>query len=180
VVTRTFLHPGAAPDLSFAFHEVSGDITPALIASLPKPDLALDRPAPAIQYTHRSWADADLYFVSTKAMKSDAGRTRGWPRQAQIWDLATGLIHPMRDATSQPDGVRLPLTLAPYEARVIVIGRCRKMQRCRAFARDAKTVMDLAAIRRRQGHTGKNSRSMQSRLVRGCGSNAESFTMLRA
>jgi len=41
---------------------------------------------------------------------------------AQVWDLATGQIHPMLDATVQGDTVQLPLVLEPYEARVIVIG----------------------------------------------------------
>lgn len=124
VVKRTFLHAAGPPhDLSFAMHEPSGDITPAVISDLPKPDLLLDRPCPPIKYTHRTWRDADLYFFFNQ---SDKEQTRTalvtGHGQAQVWDLRTGLIHPMRDAVAKPDGVQLPLVFEPYEAKVIVIG----------------------------------------------------------
>jgi hypothetical protein len=123
VVERTFLHPAGAPDLSFAIREPAGDITAAVVAALPKADVALDRPAPLIRYMHRRWADADLYFFFNESNEEQSRIASVDGRgQTQIWDLATGLIHPARDASQQADGMRLPLTLAPYEARVIVIG----------------------------------------------------------
>ncbi len=127
VLETTFLQlglsPGATPDLGFAAHEPSSAITAAVIAALPKPDFALDRPCPAIRYTHRSWRDGELYFIFNESNleQSRVARIDGHG-QAQIWDLATGLIHPVRDASPQPDGVELPLVLAPYEARVVVVG----------------------------------------------------------
>ena len=42
--------------------------------------------------------------------------------QAQAWDLATGEIHAMSGATVAGDGLRVPLVLGPYEAKVIVVG----------------------------------------------------------
>ena len=42
--------------------------------------------------------------------------------QAQVWDLATGEIHPMSGATAEGDSVRFPLVLGPYEAKVVVVG----------------------------------------------------------
>lgn len=123
VVDRTFLHPDGAPDLSFAMHEAAGDLTPGVIANLPRPDFLLDQPCPSIKYTHRAWRDADLYFIFNE---SNAEQTRtasvSGRGQAQLWDLATGLIHPIRDAVAQGDGMQVPLVLEPYEARVIVIG----------------------------------------------------------
>jgi hypothetical protein len=42
---------------------------------------------------------------------------------AQDWYLGTGEIHPMAGATADGnDAVRIPLTLAPYEAKVVVVG----------------------------------------------------------
>ncbi len=119
----TFLDATGAPDLSFALHEPSGDITPAVLQDLPKPDFALDQPNPLIRYTHRALRDADLYFIFNESDKeqSDTAVVDGHG-QAQVWDLATGLIHPMRDAAAQGDARRLPLILDPYEAKVIVIG----------------------------------------------------------
>jgi hypothetical protein len=123
VVDRTFLHPDAAPDLSFAMHEASGDLTPTVIADLPKPDFVLDQPSPLIRYNHRAWRDADLYFIFNESNEEQVrtATVLGHGR-AQVWDLAAGQIHPMLDATAQGDLVQLPLVLEPYEARLIVIG----------------------------------------------------------
>ena len=42
--------------------------------------------------------------------------------QAQSWDMATGEIHPILGAMPEGDMVRVPLTLGPYETKVIVVG----------------------------------------------------------
>ena len=63
VVDKTFLNAKDAPDLSFAtLVEPSGDITPRVLAALPKPDVKLDAGFPRLTYTHRSWRDAEMYF----------------------------------------------------------------------------------------------------------------------
>lgn len=123
VVDRTFLHPEPVPDLSFAMHETIDELTPAVIANLPKPDFHLDWPCPPIKYTHRTWADADLYFIFNESnVEQTRSATIAGHGRAQIWDLATGQIHPMLDATAHGDVVQLPLVLEPYEATVLVIG----------------------------------------------------------
>jgi hypothetical protein len=123
VVDRTFLHPEPAPDLSFAMHEPMDDLTLPVIANLPKSDFHLDQPCPLIKYTHRTWADADLYFIFNESnVEQTRTATVAGHGHAQVWDLATGQIHPMLDATAQGDTLQLPLVLEPYEARVIVIG----------------------------------------------------------
>ena len=49
VVDKTFLNAKDAPDLSFAtLIEPAGDITPRVLAALPKPDVTLDARVPAI------------------------------------------------------------------------------------------------------------------------------------
>jgi hypothetical protein len=123
VVDKAFLHPGPAPDLSFAVREPSGGITAAVVQALPKPDVALDRPCQAIKYTHRSLSDADLYFFfNESAEKQSRTALLAGRGQAQAWDLGEGLIHPMKTAAAEPGGVRLSLVLAPYEAKLVVIG----------------------------------------------------------
>ena len=123
VVEKTFLHPTAAPDLSFAVLEPAGDITAAVVAALPVPDVSLDQPCPPVKYTHRSWRDADLYFFfnesSQEQVRTALVKGRG---QAQVWDLGSGLIHPLRQAEAQGEKMKLPLVMAPYEAKLIVIG----------------------------------------------------------
>jgi hypothetical protein len=99
------------------------ELTPEVIANLPKPDFHLDKPCPPIKYTHRTWADADLYFIFNESnVEQMRTATVAGHGRAQVWDLATGQIHPMLDATAQGENIQLPLVLEPYEARVIVIG----------------------------------------------------------
>ena len=45
---------------------------------------------------------------------------------AQDWDLATGEIHAMTAAKAAGDSVTVPLTLGPYEAKVVVVGPLSK------------------------------------------------------
>ena len=124
VVDKTFLNAKDTPDLSFAtLTEPSGDITPQVLATLPKPDVRLDSAFPRLTYTHRSWRDADMYFLFNESNKAESRvATLAGHGTAQAWDLATGEIHPLEGASVQADGVAVPLTLGPYEAKVIVVG----------------------------------------------------------
>jgi hypothetical protein len=124
IVDRTFMDAKDVPDLSFAMLiEPSGDITPQVIAALPKPDVKLDSAFPRLTYTHRTWSDADMYyFFNESAATESRVATIAGHGTAQDWDLGTGEIHPMAGATSDGDGVKIPLVLGPYEAKVVVVG----------------------------------------------------------
>ena len=126
VVDKTFLNAAkdAAPDLSFAtLIEPAGDITPRVIAALPKPDVALDSPWQRLTYTHRSWRDAELYYFFNESNKEESRiATIAGRGQAQVWDLGTGEIHAISAATAESDAVRFPLVLGPYETKVVVVG----------------------------------------------------------
>ena len=123
VVGRTFLHPESAPpDLSFATLEPEPHITDRVVAALPAPDVKLDAPCDAIKYTRRILQDGDIYFFFNESAQTQvrtailAGRG-----PVQVWDATTGAIHPVAGLAA--DGsVALPLTLAPQEARFVVIG----------------------------------------------------------
>jgi hypothetical protein len=124
VVDKTFLNAKEVPDLSFAtLIEPSGDITERVIAALPTPDVALDSPWQRLTYTHRSWRDAEMYFFFNESNQAESRTaTIAGRGQAQAWDLATGEIHPLAAATAEGDSVRIPLTLGPYETKVVVVG----------------------------------------------------------
>jgi hypothetical protein len=124
VVDRTFLDAKDAPDLGFAtLIEPSGDITDRVLAALPKPDIKLDAPFPRLTYMHRAWRDADMYFFFNESNRAKSRvATIAGRGQAQAWDLGTGEIHPLSAATVKGDAVRFPLVLAPYEAKVVVVG----------------------------------------------------------
>ena len=126
VVDRTFRDAAkdAAPDLGFAtLLEPSGDITPPVLAALPKPDVKLDAGFPRLTYTHRRWSDADMYFFFNESDKAESRTaTIAGRGQAQVWDLGTGEIHAMAAATAENGSVRFPLVLGPYEAKLVVVG----------------------------------------------------------
>ena len=124
VVDKTFLNAKDVPDLSFAtLVEKTGDITPAVLAALPAPDVKLDSAFPRLTYTHRSWADGDMYYFFNESDQAESRMvTIVGHGKAQAWEMATGEIHPLAAATYEGDAVTLPLTLGPYEAKVIVVG----------------------------------------------------------
>lgn len=124
IVDKTFMDAKEKPDLSFAtLIEPSGDITAGVLAALPKPDVKLDANFPRLTYTHRKWADGDMYFFFNESNKSESRvATIAGHGVAQDWDIATGAIHPIAGAAADADGVKVPLVLAPYEAKVIVVG----------------------------------------------------------
>ena len=128
ILDKTYLDMKEKPDLSFAtLVEPSGDITPAVIAALPKPDVKLDAEFLRLPYTHRKYTDGDMYFFFNESDKAETRTaTIAGRGTAQDWDLATGEIHPMTGAVAEGDSVRVPLVLGPYEAKVIVVGPLAK------------------------------------------------------
>jgi hypothetical protein len=120
VVGKSFLHPEpGAPDLRFATLEPKPEITDRVIATLPRPDVKLDAACPPIKYMHRSLKDGEVYFFLNE---SDQPQSRtaalAGNGQVQVWDATSGTIRPVAGATV----AAVPLNLAPWEARFIVIG----------------------------------------------------------
>jgi hypothetical protein len=124
ILDKTFMDAHETPDLSFAtLVESSGDITPAVLAALPKPDVKLDAPFERLTYTHRTWRDGDMYLFFNESTATETRTvTLAGHGKAQDWDLATGEIHPMVGAVAEGDSVKVPLVLGPYEAKVVVLG----------------------------------------------------------
>jgi hypothetical protein len=126
VVDKSFMSAAkdAVPDLSFAtLIEPAGDITPRVLAALPKPDVKLDSEFKRLTYMHRSWRDAEMYFFFNESDKAESRTaTIAGRGTAQLWDLGTGEIHAMTAATAEGDSVRFPLVLGPYEAKLVVVG----------------------------------------------------------
>jgi hypothetical protein len=103
--------------------EPAAEITARVVEALPKPDVALDRPCPPITYNHRSLADAQVYFLFNDSdQKQSRTAILAGGGQAQVWDASAGTIHPMTGATVGSGTVTVPLSLDPYEAKLIVLG----------------------------------------------------------
>jgi hypothetical protein len=124
VVDKNFLHAGGPPDLSFAtLIEPSGDITDRVVAALPTPDVKLDSAWPPIKYIHRSLKDGEVYFFFNESNETQTrtATLAGSGKVVEVWDAATGTIHPLDGATQTSGSVTVPLTLAGQEARFIVL-----------------------------------------------------------
>ena len=124
VVDRTFLHPEAgAPDLSFATLEPTPEITARVVAALPPPDVKLDTACPPIKYIHRALKDGEVYFFFNESDQPQSRTaTLAGTGQVQVWDAASGTIHPLAGVARGAGSVAVPLALTNYEARFIVIG----------------------------------------------------------
>lgn len=123
VIDRTFLNPGGAPDLSFATIEPTPEITPRVIASLPKPDVKFDNFCASVKYIHRSLKDGEIYFFFNESDKAQSNTTTlSGKGQVQVWDAATGKISPLKGVKAGKGIISFPLVLEPYESRFIVIG----------------------------------------------------------
>ncbi len=125
VVDRTFLHPEAgAPDLSFATIEPKPEVTDRVVAALPPPDVKLDTACPPIKYIHRALKDGEVYFFFNESDQPQSRTaTLAGTGQVQVWDAASGTIHPLDGVTQAAGRVAVPLALTNYEARFIVLKR---------------------------------------------------------
>ncbi len=123
VTDRTFLKAGTAGDLSWAVVEPAVELTPRVLAALPRPDVALDQPAPPLKYVHRRWRDADLYFFFNESEQRQSRQALlAGTGQVREWDAAAGRISELAGASVEKDAVRVPLDFEPYESKFIVIG----------------------------------------------------------
>jgi hypothetical protein len=124
VVDKSFLEAGGPPDLSFAtLIEPSGNITDRVVAALPPPDVKLDTACPAIKYIHRTLKDGDVYFFFNESNQAQTRTATLFGKgQVQVWNPSTGKIQAMEGAPNADGRVPVPLTLAAYETRFIVIG----------------------------------------------------------
>jgi hypothetical protein len=124
VVGRSFMNLVAgAPDLSFATLEPTPEITARVVAALPPPDVKLDAACPSIKYIHRTLKDGEVYFFFNESNQAQSRTaTLVGTGQVQVWDATTGTVHPLTGVTKASGTVAVPLSLAPQEGRLIVIG----------------------------------------------------------
>lgn len=123
VPDKTFLHAENAPAMGWAMREPSGKLTEDVLAALPEPDVKLDRPCPAVKYTHRRLKDADVYFLFNESDQPQSRQvTLAGRGTAQAWDAMTGKIETIEGAVASAGRVQVPLELEPYGTQFIVIG----------------------------------------------------------
>ncbi|MBE0534365.1 MAG: beta-galactosidase [Phycisphaerae bacterium] len=124
VVGKTFLNAEAPADLSWAMHEPSGELTDAVLAALPRPDVALGEPCPDIKYSHRRLSDADVYFLFNEGdQEQSIAMTLAGTGEVQTWDAFSGTTTEMPASAMGAGKVQIAVSLKPYETRLLIVGR---------------------------------------------------------
>jgi alpha-L-rhamnosidase len=102
-------------DFSWARVEQLTDLSPAQLATLSAPDLALRSPAPGLRYIRRALRDGDIWFFFNESGQplQTAASMKG--HRQEIWNPETGAIR------SEPGpGSTIELSLAPCETKLVV------------------------------------------------------------
>jgi hypothetical protein len=126
VMDKNFLTATGPADIGWAVAESSGEVTPKVLGALPPSDVTLDQATPGLKYTHRRLKNADVYFLfnesegpvklhATLAAADDANA-------AQSWDANSGKIEHIAGASVANGKAIVPLELASWETRLVVIG----------------------------------------------------------
>ena len=117
---KTFLDAKDAPSMDWATHEPSGELTDLVLDALPQPDIKLDQFCPAVKYIHRTWKNADVYFLFNESEEKQSANTilKG-SGKIQLWDALNGRI---KVVPFKLGYVNLPLEFEPYESKLIIIG----------------------------------------------------------
>lgn len=123
VAGHTFRDAVGPADVSWALHEPAGTLTPTVLGALPQRAVTVDVPCPSLRAVHRRWADADVYLLFQEGEQPLSARVRLRGRgPARRWDAASGEVSAAADAAQDGEHIILPLALAPWEARIIVVG----------------------------------------------------------
>ncbi|WP_395406205.1 glycosylhydrolase-like jelly roll fold domain-containing protein [Pseudoduganella sp. UC29_106] len=95
----------------------------AALARAVAPDFKVASSASDVGFIHRKLADGDLYFIantSNRPVRTSA-TLRAAHRHATWIDPATGAASPASSTVPASPRSALPLTLAPYESRILVL-----------------------------------------------------------
>lgn len=125
VVGNTFMDATGPADISWAMTQPSAEITEAVLAALPAPDVATDKPTTWLKYNHRRMKDADVYFFFNEGQEAMSLNTMiacgDKASQAEKWDGVSGTITPWAGASFSNGKATIPLELQAWGTKVVVI-----------------------------------------------------------
>lgn len=123
VLDHSFFDANGPADISWATQEPSGELTGKVLEALPQPDFILDHPSASVKYAHRSWKDAELYFVFNESDQAQNQTvTLAGKGLAQFWDAMNGQIKNVNSMVKDKHKIEIELALEPWETRFIIIG----------------------------------------------------------
>lgn len=126
VYDTTFRDAARPGSLAWALREPSGNLTPAILDALPRPDAVLSRSCPDVRCLHRKWKDADLYFLFNEADAALSVRAELEGRgPAERWDADSGRIAAMPSDPVEEGRVAIGLDLEPHGTAFVVLGGMR-------------------------------------------------------
>jgi hypothetical protein len=125
VMDRNFLTATAPGEVGWAVTESSAEITADVLAILPAPDVALDQPVSALKYNHRHLKNGEVYYLFNEgdaplSLKATLANN-GTARKAESWDARSGTIAPIPSVVFASGRTILPLELAPWETKLVVL-----------------------------------------------------------
>jgi hypothetical protein len=122
VIEKNFLEARKAENMDWAFTEISGKVTPAVLSYLPPSDLTLEPSCPDIKYLHRRLKDAELYFLFNEGTEKRSFLiTLSGKGSPQVWDAMTGEITRLKNFVKVEDDLSFPLVLESQATKFIII-----------------------------------------------------------
>jgi hypothetical protein len=124
VKEKTFLDAGLSKDINWAIKESGNTLTSKILQALPKPDVHLDTACADIRYLRRHLKDGEVYFFFNESNQRQARTaTINGKGLVHVWNPENGKIIPVGGSYIQKGFTKIPLDLAPYESRIIVLGK---------------------------------------------------------
>lgn len=118
------MQPPASPPEAM---QVPAGMLEAVQAASPVQALSLDHENTTLRYMHRSLKDATVFLLFNESSSAlhDRVTLRATGQQVEAWDPESGSIQPLPEATrADTAGFTLPLALAPYATKVLVVRSC--------------------------------------------------------
>jgi len=113
VVNENFTNASNLPDIPWALQVNAGTNSDVFLDIIQQSDFKPDKTLPQVKYLHRTWKDADLYFIFNESKEPVFfNASFGEKGKKQTWDAATGVISKIKGSV---------ISLGPWETKFVII-----------------------------------------------------------
>jgi hypothetical protein len=108
-----------------------------------------------VKFVHKTFRDADLYFVSNKLGRREKMNCsfRTGHRQPEIWNCETGEIVRVPIFETKKERLQMPLELLPFESLVIILKMSAAKSIFKKITRDGRILIDNEPFINKEGQT---------------------------